>query len=84
MLALAIALCAATWWWFTREMPRRQQARAVAAQAAMAEAERASSLYRWRDAAGHLHITDTPPKGQAYERIPRQPRDGIAIDGRRD
>lgn len=83
MLLLAVALTAAAWWWFTTEMPRREQARARAAEAAMAQAEQASSLYRWRDANGVLHITEEPPKGRKYERIGREPRDGIEISGTR-
>ena len=84
MLAIAVALSVAAWWWFTSEMPRRERERAVAAQAAMAEAERASSLYRWRDEAGNLQITEEPPKGRKYERISREPADGIEVDGKRD
>lgn len=83
MLLLAVALTAAAWWWFTSEMPRRERERARAAEAAMAQAEQASSLYRWRDANGVLHITEDPPKGRKYERIGREPRDGIEISGAR-
>ena len=84
MLVLAIALGVAAWWWYTQEMPRREQARAVAAQAAQAQAERANSLYRWRDDAGNLQITDEPPKGRKYERISRTPQDSIEIQGSRE
>jgi hypothetical protein len=84
MLALAIALAAAAWWWFTAEMPRRRQERMAAEEAAAIQAERANALYRWRDDAGNLHVTDDPPKGRRYERISRAPQDGIAVDGRRD
>ena len=74
----------AAWWWYTSEMPRRERERAAAAQAAMAQAERADSLYRWRDAAGHLQVTQDPPKGRKYERISRTPQDGIRVDGARE
>lgn len=84
MLALAIALAAAAWWWFTAEMPRRRQERMAAAEAAAIQAEHANALYRWRDDAGSLHVTDDPPKGRRYERISRTPQDGIAVDGGRD
>lgn len=84
MLVLAIGLAVAAWWWYTEEMPRRERARAVAAEAAVAEAERASSLYRWRDADGNLQITDEPPRGRQYERISREPRDGLEVDGARE
>ena len=39
-------------------------------------------LYRWRDADGTLQITDTPPKGRSFERIDRDPRQAIEVDGR--
>lgn len=84
MLALAVALGAAAWWWFTREMPRREHERAVAAEAAAKQAERANALYRWRDAAGNLQVTQDPPKGRKYERISRTPQDGIEVQGSRE
>lgn len=84
LLLVAIALGVAAWWWFTSEMPRREHERARVAQAAAVKAERANSLYRWRDANGNLQVTDTPPKGRKYERIGRQPDDGIEIHGNRD
>lgn len=83
MLLLAVALTVAAWWWFSTEMPRRERERARAAEVAMAQAEQANSLYRWRDAAGVLHITDQPPKGRKYQRVGRDPQDGIEIDGTR-
>lgn len=84
MLVLAVTLTAAAWWWFTTEMPRRERERARAAEVARAQAEQASSLYRWRDADGVLHITDQPPKGRKYERVGRDPQDGIEVHGTRD
>ena len=79
MLLLAVGLGVAAWWWFTSEMPRRERERAVAAQAASEAAERADSLYRWRDDAGNLQITESPPKGRRYERIAREPEPGIRV-----
>jgi len=84
MVLVAIALGAAAWWWYTHEMPRRERERAAAAQVAMAQAERTSSLYKWRDASGNLQITEDPPQGRKYQRISREPRDGIQVDGSRE
>ena len=78
---LAAALAVAAWWWFTREMPRRAQQREAAAEAAAIQARRADTLYRWRDDAGNLQVTEEPPKGRRYERISRTPQDGMAVDG---
>ncbi len=85
MLVLAIALGVAAGWWYTEEMPRRERERAAAAEVAAAQAERANSLYRWRDDAGNLQITEEAPTGgRKYERISRTPQDGIEIKGDRD
>ena len=83
MLALAIGLGVAAWWWYTQEMPRRERERAAAAEVAAAQAERADSLYRWRDDAGVLQITDKPPENRRYERIDREPGHGIEVKGDR-
>ena len=40
LLVLAIVLGVAAWWWFSHEMPRREQERAVAAEAAPAAPSR--------------------------------------------
>lgn len=72
-------------WWALRESPAQQQKREQqAARAAAANAEDARpSLYRWEDANGTVHYTDTPPKGREYRRIDREPRDGIEVHGSR-
>jgi hypothetical protein len=70
-------------WWATRDTPAEaahKQARAMAARAAQAEEAR-PSLYRWRDAQGRLHVAEQPPKTGRYERIDREPRSGIEING---
>ena len=80
MVLVAVALAAAAWWWLTVEMPRREQAHKAAAEAAAIQARRADTLYRWRDDAGNLHVTDQPPKGRPYERIAREPAPGIRVE----
>ncbi len=73
-------------WWLTRESPDQAAAkreRAEHAAAAMAEDAR-PVLYRWRDANGVLQITAQPPKGRKFEKVDRQPRAGIEVDGTRD
>lgn len=83
MVLLAVALAATAWWWLNTEMPRRERARAAEAEAAAIRAERADTLYRWRDDAGHLQVTQDPPKGRRYERVSRTPKEGIEIHGDR-
>ena len=70
-------------WWLARESPEstpRKQARAEQAAAAQARDAR-PSLYRWRDDAGVLQITEQPPKGRRYERIDRDTPAGIRVSG---
>ncbi len=72
-------------WWLSREAPERtalKQRRAEQAAAAQAQDAR-PSLYRWRDAAGVLQITDTPPQGRKFERIDAQPARGLEVRGDR-
>ncbi len=66
-------------WWFNREPPRRPPAASPAHR--QAQADQPGGLYRWRDDAGRLQVTDTPPKGRSYERIPRDGGRGIEVHG---
>ncbi len=84
LLVLAIALGVTAWWWFSQEMPKRAQERVAAAHAAAVEAERATSLYRWYDDRGTMHVTQDPPKGRKFERISKTPKDGMEVHGARD
>lgn len=77
-----IAIGAAVWWWTTRD--EREQVRIERERQAAAAAEAARPvLYRWRDANGVLQITEQPPKGRKYQRIEREPYDGIEVHGDR-
>ena len=69
-------------WWFSRSPPdgdRTQPHRGEGSAGVPAP----PGLYRWRDSAGVLHVTQTPPKDRRYERIDTQPRDGIEVHGDR-
>ncbi|WP_334180168.1 DUF4124 domain-containing protein [Pseudoxanthomonas sp.] len=82
-IVAGIALGCGVAWWLARESPEvaaRKQARAGQAAAAQARDAR-PSLYRWRDDAGVLQITDAPPKGRRYERIERDAATGIRVSG---
>ena len=82
-IAASIALGAGVAWWLARESPEKQvEKQRRAEQAAVAQARDARpSLYRWRDDAGVLQITDKPPNGREYERIGREPTRGITVKG---
>jgi hypothetical protein len=72
-------------WWLTRESPEHLHARQQRAeQAAAAQARDAiPSLYRWHDADGVVHVSDQPPKGRKYQRIPIHAPAGIEVHGDR-
>ena len=83
-LAAGLLLGIGTAWWLARDPGKAEQKQARARQAAAEQARDARpSLYRWRDDAGVLQITDKPPKGRAFERIDREPQPGIKISGER-
>jgi hypothetical protein len=84
-IAAGLALGIGAAWWFSRSPPdgdRASPQRGEGATAASAHAS-APGLYRWRDSAGVLHVTQAPPKDRRYERIDSQPRDGIEVHGDR-
>ena len=82
-IVAGVALGGGIAWWLARESPQadvRKQARAEQAAAAQVDEAR-HSLYRWRDDAGVLQITEQPPKGRRYERIERETPAGIVVSG---
>lgn len=83
-IAVGIAAGAGVAWWLAREAPEtRQHTQARARQAAAQAQDARPSLYRWRDDAGVLQITDRPPAGRRYERLDRDAPAGIRVEGDR-
>ena len=83
-IAVGIAAGAGIVWWLARESPEARQHTQTRARQATAQAQDARpSLYRWRDDAGVLQITDHPPKGRRYERLDRDLPAGIRVEGDR-
>jgi hypothetical protein len=84
-IVAGVAIGGAAAWWVSREPPQAEHARrhrAEQAAASMAQ-DAVPSLYRWRDAAGVVHVADQPPKGRKYQRIPTRAADGIEVHGDR-
>ena len=81
-----LALVGGLAWWAAREQPSPAQADARRQRAERAAAEIAEDarpvLYRWRDRQGVLHVTDTPPRQDKYERVHLD--DAAAIEVRGD
>ena len=84
-IATGLLLGGGAAWWLSREAPEQARVQQQRAERAAAEAARDAhpSLYRWRDDAGVLQVTEQPPKGRAYERIDRDPGRGIEVKGDR-
>ena len=81
-VAAGLLLGIGTAWWLARDPGKDEAKEARASQAAAQQARDARpSLYRWRDDAGVLQITDKPPKGRDFERIDREPERGITVKG---
>lgn len=87
-MLLGLAAVAGLAWYAARDPGEaaREQARQARADRAAAEmaADAVPVLYRWRDAHGVLQITETPPEGRMYERVPRDAPPAIEIRGDRE
>jgi hypothetical protein len=84
-IATGLAAGIAIAWWLSRptdDQRRVREDRALEAAAAQAEDAR-PKLYRWRDDAGNLHVTETPPDGRPYEAVDLEPAEGIDVRGDR-
>lgn len=82
-IAAGVALGGGLAWYLSRETPESAAAKQRRAQQAASAQARDSrpSLYRWRDDAGVLQITDKPPKDHQYERIDRDAPAAITVSG---
>ncbi|WP_368562577.1 DUF4124 domain-containing protein [Pseudoxanthomonas sp. UTMC 1351] len=82
-IAAGIALGGGLAWYLSREAPESTAAKKQRAEQAASEQARDArpSIYRWRDDAGVLQITDKPPKNQKYERIDRDAPAAITVNG---
>jgi len=87
-LVLGLAAVAGLAWYAARDPadPAADRARQERADHAAAEiaADAVPVLYRWRDANGVLQITEEPPKGRKYERVPRDAPPAIEVRGDRE
>jgi hypothetical protein len=68
-------------WWLSHEESDAAHARREAARQPHDPESARPSLYRWRDDAGVLQITERPPKDRRYERIDRDTPAGIRVSG---
>ncbi|KRA46655.1 DUF4124 domain-containing protein [Pseudoxanthomonas sp. Root630] len=79
-IAAGLLIGAGVAWWFSRDEAGHGDQRREARQKAAAVDTR-PSLYRWRDDAGVLQVTEQPPKGRHYERIDRDTPAGVRVSG---
>ncbi len=82
-IAAGVVLGGGLAWYLSGEAPESATAKQRRAQqAASAQARDARpSLYRWRDDAGVLQITDKPPTNRPYERIDLDAPAAITVSG---
>ncbi|MBS0569400.1 MAG: DUF4124 domain-containing protein [Proteobacteria bacterium] len=75
-LILLLAIAAATWWYFApHTLPAFIQQQ-------LPESPKANPpLYEWRDAQGHLHVTDTPPADRPYKVLRFDPKANVLPAG---
>ena len=87
LVLLGLAAVAGLAWFAARCWRACSREGSAGSRAARASAQIAAdavpSLYRWRDDAGVLQVTQDPPKDRKYERIPRDAPARSVVDGRR-
>ena len=74
---VALGLCAAAAWWYfaPHTLPAFVQRQLPASPKAN------PPLYEWRDAQGHLHVTDTPPADRPYKTLHFDPNANVLPKG---
>jgi hypothetical protein len=69
---LALAAAAGTWWYFAPQSMPGWLARKVPSSPSLGP-----PLYKWYDAQGRLHVTDTPPTDRPYETVRYDPNANV-------
>jgi hypothetical protein len=87
-IVAGLALGGGVAWWMSRDTPEQAAAKRHRVERAAAQRAEASRpvLYRWRDAAGTLHVSSTPPRGvdaRHVEKVDVEPKPGIEVRGDR-
>jgi hypothetical protein len=76
LLILAIVATGAAWWYFAPQTMPGWLARKMPASPSLGP-----PLYKWRDAKGHLQVTDTPPADRPYETVRFDPDTNVVPSG---
>lgn len=74
VLAVAGGAAAYVWFYQPESLPREWRRENPRSR------EYTPAVYRWRDAAGVLQLTDTPPKDRPYETVRVDPNTNIVPD----
>lgn len=76
LILLALIAGAGAWWYFAPDtLPAFVKAQLPASP------KSAPTLYKWRDAKGHLNYTDTPPADRPYETVHYDPNANVLPKG---
>ncbi|WP_447938619.1 DUF4124 domain-containing protein [Pseudoxanthomonas mexicana] len=78
---IGLALGGGLAWWLAQEHEHPAGQRRPDSPRPGAQVDASPALYRWRDDAGVLQITERPPKDRRYERIDRDTPAGIRVSG---
>ena len=79
-IAAGLGIGAGIAWWLSKDGPDPGNERRGARRTSTSVGTR-PSLYRWRDDAGVLQITEKPPRHRPFERIDRETAPGIRVSG---
>jgi hypothetical protein len=74
LLVLAAAATWAWWRWAPQSLPGFAQRHLPASPSARPDNP---PLYKWRDASGQWHVTDTPPSDRPYETVVVDPNTNV-------
>ena len=72
LVLLAFAAAGGAWWYFAPQSMPGWLARKIPSSPSLGP-----PLYKWRDAQGRLHVTDTPPADRPYETVRYDPNTNV-------
>jgi hypothetical protein len=72
LVLLAVAAAGGAWWYYAPQSMPGWLAHKIPSSPSLGP-----PLYKWRDAQGRLHVTDTPPADRPYETVRYDPNANV-------